>query len=769
MTTFYSTFPLKWPPAILTMFSMYAVGSATVIGDSLSTDCVLRDSEIRPVQAWGIAAIMIPPVILLIWFLLFQIFDCVGTSKKYMKNYFPVATLVTLLFAHPVVSKSAVKLVACRTVAGKQYMDSDFNVSCDSAEYETWVWMAAVPIFALYTIGIPTVYFIILWRHVKHKTLEKNKQIYGFLFSGFRPTVWWFELWNTLRKSLFTIVAVLLRPLGANLQTWAALVLLLSFIVIFSLASPYEHAYLNRLESWALSINVVTLLLGLGLFTNAQNGEDQSDEFAYTLSVWIIGLNVLFVWTVVWTLIRSPHAEYCICFGSLCKRKEKKKKVVQKSDAHLFAALKLQMSVKDALNKRLAIAAEKQNETPSSVKSDAHLYAALKLQMSVKDALNKKLAAAAAAKETDKEPLARRPRRVQRNSTLSQVRNIERTSTQQRQRALKDIERRRSKSRIAVQQKVDDRKRAKGSAALKKSIFSGLSDYEIATVIDCMLYESLEPGTVICKQGDEANTFYVLIQGVCDVLIDGQKIATCKAGEVFGESALFLDSQGRIGKRTATVAVSCGNQTDEFVQILSLPKNKFDRLVRTGILDEKDMFLKLKKIVNDRKKKTVNEIKLSDKKGEGKSNERNNKERVKDNEIKLSDKKGAGNTIQTNATKKRATSVVPVPAVSLNASSPITSTSIDAAKKKLANMGRPDVETLATRLETNGGFLNKKSVATILKKLKLGIEDTRHCLEQMTTSGNKIHRDTFLEWVFCEETTGNKSTVATGTPEGKNK
>jgi hypothetical protein len=36
-------------------------------------------------------------------------------------------------------------------------------------------------------------------------------------------------------------------------------------------------------------------------------------------------------------------------------------------------------------------------------------------------------------------------------------------------------------------------------------------------------------------------------------------------------------------------------------------------------------------------------------------------------------------------------------------------------------MGRSDVETLATRLETNGGFLNKKSVATILKKLKLGI------------------------------------------------
>jgi hypothetical protein len=83
-------------------------------------------------------------------------------------------------------------------------------------------------------------------------------------------------------------------------------------------------------------------------------------------------------------------------------------------------------------------------------------------------------------------------------------------------------------------------------------------------------------------------------------------------------------------------------------------------------------------------------------------------------------------------------------------------------------MGRPDVETLATRLETNGGFLNKKSVATILKKLKLGIDDTRLCLEQMT-SGNQIHRDTFLEWVFCEETTGNKSTVATGTPEGKNK
>ena len=56
---------------------------------------------------------------------------------------------------------------------------------------------------------MPLAYAAAMYRHVKNGTLMLERQVYGFFFSGFRAEIWWFELWNTLRKSLFTISAVL--------------------------------------------------------------------------------------------------------------------------------------------------------------------------------------------------------------------------------------------------------------------------------------------------------------------------------------------------------------------------------------------------------------------------------------------------------------------------------------------------------------------------------------------------------------------------------
>ena len=53
-------------------------------------------------------------------------------GERYLKVHLPVSTIVTLLMAHPVVTKSAIRLVACRPVAGRNYLDVDFNLSCDS-------------------------------------------------------------------------------------------------------------------------------------------------------------------------------------------------------------------------------------------------------------------------------------------------------------------------------------------------------------------------------------------------------------------------------------------------------------------------------------------------------------------------------------------------------------------------------------------------------------------------------------------------------------
>ena len=54
----------------------------------------------------------------------------------------------------------------------------------------------------------------------------------------------------------------------------------------------YEHAWLNKLERSALSINVLTLLFGTGLHTNEQAGESRNAALAELLSGGVVFLNV---------------------------------------------------------------------------------------------------------------------------------------------------------------------------------------------------------------------------------------------------------------------------------------------------------------------------------------------------------------------------------------------------------------------------------------------------------------------------------------------
>src|SRR5580700_7202043 len=85
-------------------------------------------------------------------------------------------------------------------------------------------------------------------------------------------------------------------------------------------------------------------------------------------------------------------------------------------------------------------------------------------------------------------------------------------------------------------------------------IFSFLGRAELTAVQQLFVEETHQKGDTICRQGDEGNTFYVVLEGELDVLAgenDKNLIAVLKRGDFFGEMALL---QG--GKRTATVAAS---------------------------------------------------------------------------------------------------------------------------------------------------------------------------------------------------------------------
>ncbi|MEY3175935.1 MAG: hypothetical protein RLZZ436_3849 [Planctomycetota bacterium] len=90
-----------------------------------------------------------------------------------------------------------------------------------------------------------------------------------------------------------------------------------------------------------------------------------------------------------------------------------------------------------------------------------------------------------------------------------------------------------------------------------------------------------EPGEVVFRQGDRADSLYVILAGEAEVIDEGgvvqgqsdpvpqRRIAVLQAGEFFGEIAMLQ-------QRTRTATIRCLQAMD----VLALPQNQFQTLVR---------------------------------------------------------------------------------------------------------------------------------------------------------------------------------------------
>lgn len=74
-------------------------------------------------------------------------------------------------------------------------------------------------------------------------------------------------------------------------------------------------------------------------------------------------------------------------------------------------------------------------------------------------------------------------------------------------------------------------------------LFSALSAKEMKLLIDVMQKEVAKAGSIVIKQGDVGDFFYVIEQGTIDIIIDGTKhVGSFASGRSFGELALLYDA-----------------------------------------------------------------------------------------------------------------------------------------------------------------------------------------------------------------------------------
>jgi predicted Ser/Thr protein kinase len=82
------------------------------------------------------------------------------------------------------------------------------------------------------------------------------------------------------------------------------------------------------------------------------------------------------------------------------------------------------------------------------------------------------------------------------------------------------------------------------------AFFNGFGEVELWEVVRVGTWQTIEPGTVLMREGEPGDIFYLLLDGEVDVTLLGKPLTTLKPGACFGEMLYFADS---VGRRTSTI------------------------------------------------------------------------------------------------------------------------------------------------------------------------------------------------------------------------
>jgi CRP-like cAMP-binding protein len=89
-------------------------------------------------------------------------------------------------------------------------------------------------------------------------------------------------------------------------------------------------------------------------------------------------------------------------------------------------------------------------------------------------------------------------------------------------------------------------------AILKRvPLFSTATSQQLRRILDECTFRSVQPGTVLTRQGERGRELFVVLNGNADCTVDGVKVREFGSGSFFGELTVLLG-----GPRTATITAT---------------------------------------------------------------------------------------------------------------------------------------------------------------------------------------------------------------------
>lgn len=257
------------------------------------------------------------------------------TKKIYnIEHYVTVSYIVPFLLAYPYIITYSLSPLACSSPEeGKptDYYENEPNYTkykyliemqsikcCMSSHYIKIIWVTIFGII-VWGFGVPIYIFFQLYKYRKNLFEEEAKYKYGFLFSGYLHSRYYWEFIIFFKKILIVFLTVFMESkYNTNLQS----VLLITFLIISFILQiyfqPYINEELNKLEAFASLAALATVLIGI-TYTEINFG----DLVSYTLLIGVLTVNLIFMFYWSKFMLKEFISYMIFSFEFLKKRFQK--------------------------------------------------------------------------------------------------------------------------------------------------------------------------------------------------------------------------------------------------------------------------------------------------------------------------------------------------------------------------------------------------------------------------------------------------------------
>ena len=244
----------------------------------------------------GLLPLIIFTIVTLIWVVVYVI------NRKYVKDLkrWLVISFISILFLlHPKVTEESISTFRWIKIDVNTYVARiDTDISWYSEEHIKWLFLIAIPMIIVWVITLPIVSLILLYNSFKDEN-SKIKHYLMILYQGLKPSIFYWEFVNSVRKVFILSVLVISNN---SLKVVLSSIMLIVTGRLQTYLRPYRNEEHNKVELYAIIAGVVTILSGLVFI--------QKDEVVLLnicILIVILVLNVLFIFN--WTLLLLKHYE----------------------------------------------------------------------------------------------------------------------------------------------------------------------------------------------------------------------------------------------------------------------------------------------------------------------------------------------------------------------------------------------------------------------------------------------------------------------------